>query len=77
MATIAGSSSPFIDHAWLMLARRDGELARRGFLDCLALAGEVGDQFNVGEAPAAGDLLRARHVLPRSRAQIGIAPASA
>jgi hypothetical protein len=43
---------PLIDHAWLMLARRDYEGARRGFLDCLALARDVGDQFNVAEALA-------------------------
>lgn len=35
-----------------MLARRQGEPARRGFMDCLALARQVGDQFNVGEALA-------------------------
>jgi hypothetical protein len=43
---------PLIDHAWLMLARGRGELAQRGFLDCLALANQVGDQFNVAEALA-------------------------
>jgi hypothetical protein len=35
-----------------MLARHRGEPARRGFLDCLALARQVGDQFNVAEALA-------------------------
>jgi tetratricopeptide (TPR) repeat protein len=43
---------PLIDHAWLMLARRSDELAARGFLDCLGLARQVDDQFNVGEALA-------------------------
>jgi predicted ATPase/DNA-binding SARP family transcriptional activator len=43
---------PLIDHAWLMLARRSDEQAARGFLDCLALARQVDDQFNVGEALA-------------------------
>jgi hypothetical protein len=43
---------PLIDHAWLMLARDQGEPARHGFLDCLALARQVGDQFNVAEALA-------------------------
>jgi hypothetical protein len=43
---------PLIDHAWLMLERGRGEEAVRGFLDCLALARAVGDQFNVGEALA-------------------------
>ncbi len=41
-----------IDNAWLDLARGSGEAARRGFLDCLALARHVGDQFNVAEALA-------------------------
>jgi hypothetical protein len=43
---------PLIDYAWLLLARRHGEAARRGFLDCLALARHVGDRFIVGEAVA-------------------------
>jgi hypothetical protein len=43
---------PLIDNAWLDLARGSGEPARRGFLDCLALARHVGDQFNVAEALA-------------------------
>ena len=43
---------PLIDHAWLVLARRSDEQAARGFLDCLALARQVDDQFNVGEALA-------------------------
>ena len=43
---------PLIDYAWLMLAERRGDSARRGFLDCLALAGQVGDQFNAAEALA-------------------------
>ena len=43
---------PLIDNAWLDLARGSGEAARLGFLDCLALAGHVGDQFNVAEALA-------------------------
>jgi hypothetical protein len=33
-----------------MLARGRGELARRGFLDCLTLARHVDDQFNMAEA---------------------------
>jgi hypothetical protein len=32
--------------------RGQGEEATRGFLDCLALARHVGDQFNAGEALA-------------------------
>jgi len=43
---------PLIDHAWLMLVRGRGSEATRGFLDCLALARHVSDQFNVGEALA-------------------------
>ena len=43
---------PLIDHAWLQLARRKDDEAAQGFLDCLALARQVGDQFNVGEALA-------------------------
>lgn len=43
---------PLIDHAWLMLARDRGADATRGFRDCFALAGHVGDQFNMGEALA-------------------------
>ena len=43
---------PMIGNAWLDLARGSGEPARRGFLDCLALARHVGDQFNVAEALA-------------------------
>ena len=43
---------PLIDNAWLDLARGSGEAARLGFLDCLALARQVGDQFNVAEALA-------------------------
>ena len=43
---------PLIDNAWLDLARGSGEVARLGFLDCLALARHVGDQFNVAEALA-------------------------
>ena len=35
-----------------MLACERVESAREGFLDCLALAGHVGDQFNVAEALA-------------------------
>jgi hypothetical protein len=41
---------PLIDHAWLMLVRRSDEQAARGFLDCLGLARDVDDQFNLGEA---------------------------
>lgn len=43
---------PLIDHAWLLLERDRGEDATQGFLDCLALSRQVGDQFNVGEALA-------------------------
>jgi hypothetical protein len=43
---------PLIDHAWLMFVRGRGAEATRGFLDCLALARQVDDQFNVGEALA-------------------------
>jgi hypothetical protein len=43
---------PLIDHAWLMFVRGRGRQATRGFLDCLALARHVDDQFNVGEALA-------------------------
>jgi len=43
---------PLIDVAWLSLAKGDHEAARLGFLDCLALARHVGDQFNVAEALA-------------------------
>ena len=43
---------PLLDYAWLLLARHHHEAARRGFLDCLALARHVGDQFIVGEALA-------------------------
>jgi hypothetical protein len=43
---------PLIDHAWLMHVRGRGEEAGRAFLDCLVLARQVGDQFNVGEALA-------------------------
>ena len=56
---------PLIDNAWLDLARGSGEAARRGFLDCLALARHVGDQFNVAEALAglsAQAALDGRHV---------------
>jgi tetratricopeptide (TPR) repeat protein len=41
---------PLIDHAWLMLVSRSDEQAARGFLDCLGLARDVDDQFNLGEA---------------------------
>ena len=51
---------PLIDNAWLDLARGSGEAARRGFLDCLALARHVGDQFNVAEALAGLSTLAAR-----------------
>ncbi|HEY6886936.1 MAG TPA: hypothetical protein VI300_04125, partial [Solirubrobacter sp.] len=56
---------PMIDNAWLDLARGSGEPARHGFLDCLSLAGHVGDQFNVAEALAglsAQAALDGRHV---------------
>ncbi len=43
---------PLIDNAWLDLARGSSEPARHGFLDCLALARQVDDQFNVAEALA-------------------------
>jgi hypothetical protein len=43
---------PLIDHAWLMLVRGRGKDATHSFLDCLALARHVDDQFNVGEALA-------------------------
>ena len=43
---------PLIGNAWLDLARGSGEVARLGFLDCLALARHVDDQFNVAEALA-------------------------
>jgi hypothetical protein len=43
---------PLVDFAWLLLAIDHGEAANRGFLDCLALARHVGDQFIVGEALA-------------------------
>jgi tetratricopeptide (TPR) repeat protein len=43
---------PLIDYAWLLLAIHHNEAARRGFLDCLALARHVGDQFIIGEALA-------------------------
>jgi hypothetical protein len=39
-----------IDFAWLSLALRHEDAARRGFLDCLSLAEQVGDQFLVGDA---------------------------
>ena len=42
---------PLIDHAWISLARHD-EQAWRRFVDCLGLARQVDDQFNVGEALA-------------------------
>ena len=51
---------PLIDNAWLDLARGSGEAARLGFLDCLALARQVGDQFNVAEALAGLSTLAAR-----------------
>ena len=40
--------------------RGSGEAARLGFLDCLALARQVGDQFNVAEALAGLSTLAAR-----------------
>jgi hypothetical protein len=43
---------PLIDYAWLLLARRRTEAARLEFLDCLALARQVDDQFNVAEGLA-------------------------
>jgi predicted ATPase/DNA-binding SARP family transcriptional activator len=43
---------PLIDHAWLMHVRGSREDATQSFLDCLMLARQVGDQFNVGEALA-------------------------
>jgi len=43
---------PLIDRAWLWLAQDDLDAARGGFLDCLALARHVGDQFNLAEALA-------------------------
>jgi predicted ATPase/DNA-binding SARP family transcriptional activator len=43
---------PLMDYAWLLLARHHDEAARRGFLDCLALARHIGDQFIVAEALA-------------------------
>ena len=42
---------PLIDHAWVSLARHD-EQAWHRFEDCLGLARQVDDQFNVGEALA-------------------------
>jgi predicted ATPase/DNA-binding SARP family transcriptional activator len=42
---------PLIDHAWISLARHD-EQAWRRFEDCLELARQVDDQFNVAEALA-------------------------
>jgi predicted ATPase/DNA-binding SARP family transcriptional activator len=42
---------PLIDHAWVSLARREDEAWSR-FQDCLGLARQVDDQFNVGEALA-------------------------
>jgi predicted ATPase/DNA-binding SARP family transcriptional activator len=42
---------PLIDHAWLLLSRRDDK-AWCGFQDCLGLARQVDDQFNLGEALA-------------------------
>ena len=51
---------PLIDNAWLDLARGSGEAARLGFLDCLALARQVGDQFNIAEALAGLSTLAAR-----------------
>jgi hypothetical protein len=51
---------PLIDNAWLDLARGSGEAARLGFLDCLALSRQVGDQFNVAEALAGLSTLAAR-----------------
>jgi hypothetical protein len=43
---------PLIDHAWLNLARRNDEQAAHEFRDCLRLARQVDDHFNVGEALA-------------------------
>jgi predicted ATPase/DNA-binding SARP family transcriptional activator len=51
---------PLIDNAWLDLARGSGEAARLGFLDCLALSRQVGDQFNVAEALAGLSTLASR-----------------
>ena len=42
---------PLIDHAWISLARHD-EQAWRRFEDCVELARQVDDQFNVAEALA-------------------------
>jgi hypothetical protein len=56
---------PLIDNAWLDLARGSGEPARFGFLDCLRLARQVGDRFNVAEALAglsAHAALEGRHI---------------
>ena len=43
-----------------MLVRDSGEDGTQSFLDCLALARQVGDQFNVGEALAGLSSLAAR-----------------
>jgi predicted ATPase/DNA-binding SARP family transcriptional activator len=43
---------PLIDFAWLFLALRHDDSARRGFLDCLLLAQQAGDQFLVADALA-------------------------
>jgi tetratricopeptide (TPR) repeat protein len=56
---------PLIDNAWLDLVRGSSEPARHGFLDCLSLAGQVDDQFNVAEALAglsAQAALDGRHI---------------
>ena len=58
---------PLIDYAWLDLARGDGEAARSGFLDCLALARHVGDRFNVAEALAGLSTQAAARRAPRRR----------
>lgn len=43
---------PLINAAWLALARRTADRARREFLECLALAQHVDDRFIVAEALA-------------------------
>ena len=43
---------PLINYAWLALARRTADAARRQFLDCMALARHLDDRFTIAEGLA-------------------------
>jgi len=59
-----------------MYVRGRGQDAVRCFLDCLALARQVGDQFNVGEALAGLSAQAARDARPADAARLAGASAA-